>query len=103
MFAGCLYQTNVYVVFQTHKWRKHTPQKINDLKARIVSGPIDYPVVKLFERNSPEQSDDALPSEEISAELSDLTKVIELKLASVLPVIQRIIAGYLQDSNCGVN
>lgn len=133
MFAGCSYQTNVYGAFQTHKWRKHTPHTINNLKPGIVSGPFDCPVVELFERDSPEQSDDALPSEEISAEFSDLTKAIELKLASVLlklencflvssaavnelleelqhligtasvPVIQNIIAGYLQDNNCGVD
>lgn len=132
MFAGCSYQTNVYGAFQTHKWRKHTPHTVNDFKPGIVSGLVDCPVGS-FERDSPEQSDDALPSEENSAEFSDLTKAIASKLASVLlklencflvssaavdelleelqhligtasvPVVQNIIAGYLQDRNCGVD
>lgn len=87
----------------------------------------------MFEIDSPEQSDDALPSEELSAEWRNLTKIIELKLASVLlklencflvssaavhelleepqhligtasvTVIQRTIADFLPDSNCGVD
>lgn len=81
-----LVPNNVYGAFQTHIWRKHTPHTINDLMPGIVSGPVDCPVVEMNERDSPEQSDAALLSEVLSAESRNLTKVLELKLASVLLV-----------------
>lgn len=134
MFAGCSYKTNIYGAFNTHKWRKHTPHTINDLKPGIVGGPVVSPaVVESFERSTTEQLDEDLPSEELPDEEStDLTKVIELKLASVLlklenaflvpsaavnelleelqyligtvsvPVTQETIIRYLQGHNCQV-
>lgn len=90
MFADCSYKTNLYGAFNTHKWRKHTPHTINDLKPGIVDGPVDSPaVVESFVRGNTELSDDDLLSEERPDEEStDLTNVIELKLASVLLKIE---------------
>lgn len=65
MFADCSYKTNLYGAFNTHKWRKHTPHAINDLKPGIVVGPVDSPaVVESFVRGNTELSDDELVSEE---------------------------------------
>lgn len=135
MFADCSYKTNLYGAFNTHKWRKHTPHTINDLKPGIVDGPVDSPaVVESFAISSTELSDADLLSEELPDEEStDLTNVIELKLASVLlklenaflvpsaavnelleelqylignvsvPVTQKTIIHFLKDHNCQID
>lgn len=83
MFADCSYKTNLYGAFRTYKWRKHTPHTIHDFKPGIVDGPVDSPaVVESLESGTTECSDDDLPSEELPEEEStNLTEIIELKLA----------------------
>lgn len=135
MFSDCSYKTNLYGTFRTHKWRKHTPHTIHDFKRGIVDGPVDSPAaVESFESGTTEQPDDNLPSEERpDKESTNLTKVIELKLASVLlklehsflvpsaavnellkelqyligtasvPVAQKAIFDFLQDNSCSVD
>lgn len=93
MFAGCSYKTNVYGAFNTHKWRKHTPYTIRDLKRGVVDRPVDNiadnPLVESFETS--EQLCNDLPSDELPEEdLADLNNVFELKLASVLLKVENV-------------
>ena len=111
------------------------PHTIHDFKQGIVDGPVNSAaVVESFESGTTEQSDDDLQSEELPDEEStNLTKVIELKLASVLlklehcflvpsaavnelleelqyligtasvPFTQKTIIDFIQDNNCRVD
>ena len=36
MFEGCMYQTNIYGTFNSHKHRKHNPHTLKDFKAGVV-------------------------------------------------------------------
>lgn len=92
MFTGCSYKTNIYGAFHTHKWRKHTPHTIQDLKAGIVDCVVDDPVVEeSFEGSTSQQLNENTPPEEPpEEELKDLAKVVELKLAAVLLKLENV-------------
>ena len=36
MFEGCMFQTNIYGTFNSHKNRKHNPHALKDFKAGVV-------------------------------------------------------------------
>ena len=48
MFEGCMFQTNIYSTFHSHKNRKHTPHTLNDFKSDILTG-----TARLQESDSP--------------------------------------------------
>lgn len=37
MFKGCLFTTNIYNTFLTHKNRKHNPHTLSDFKAEVIT------------------------------------------------------------------
>ncbi len=83
MFEHCSFQTNVYGTFKSHKNRKHSSYSLQDFKPGVVR-----------ESGTQELIEDPLPAEEEDVDVSgsvemvtegqDLSKTIELKLASIL-------------------
>ena len=84
MYVDCSYQTNIYGSFHTHKWRKHKVCTVGDLKPGIVHRSIVNPSALDSNNSDTELNEDLLFDEPTFEEPRDLTKDVELKLASVL-------------------
>ncbi|XP_059898811.1 uncharacterized protein LOC132461193 isoform X1 [Gadus macrocephalus] len=84
MYVDCSYQTNIYGSFHTHKWRKHKVCTVGDLKPGIVHRSIVNPSALDSSNSDTELNEDLLFDEPTFEEPRDLTKDVELKLASVL-------------------
>lgn len=84
MFKGCLFKTNIYGTFRTHKCRKHNQYTLQDFKQGIVSIVENQSSVDGDIENSLRENEDCDDANEIDAEISSLSDSIELKFASVL-------------------
>ncbi len=89
MFEGCMFETNIYGTFNSHKNRKHNPHTLNDFKAGVVKHSVQSDESGSPEDDSPSTSADidfvALSNADSDTDTSeDLSKVVEQKIASVL-------------------
>lgn len=78
MFDGCLYKTNVYGSFRSHKWRKHQSCTINDLKSGIIV------ISHISDLSDSDLNEEIELHEPTTEESGDFEKEVELKLASLL-------------------
>lgn len=74
----------------THRWRKDNPHKIRDFKPEAIHKSVVSPVLESLGNADAEPFDDApyddlrFEEDTVVSEETDCSKVIELKLASVL-------------------
>ena len=92
MFKDCVFKTNIYNTFHTHKYRKHNPHILSDFKAEVVTV-----VVGLIESDNSVIDGDADVESDTCIDAhgcfdtEDLPKVIEQKIASVLLKLEHIL------------
>lgn len=99
MFLGCTFQTNILGTFNSHKYRKHNPHTLKDLKTGVVtvSGPLPEAGSSTDNVFSYAESDVDL---EVCAgtdadsdidPIEELPKLIERKVASVLLKLENLV------------
>lgn len=89
MFEGCMFETNIYGTFNSHKNCKYNPHTLNDFKAGVVKHSVQSDESGSPEDDSPSTSADidfvALSNADSDTDTSeDHPKVVEQKIASVL-------------------
>lgn len=96
MFKGCVFQTNIYNTFHTHKNRKHNPHSLNDFKAEVVtvvpgSQESDSSVVDDVSCAAGTDVESETDLDAHSTNIEDLSKVVEQKIASVILKLEHIL------------
>jgi len=97
MFEGCMFETNIYGTFHSHKNRKHNPYTLNDFKAGIVKLAAQSDESGRTVDDSPSSSADIdfVPPSDADSDIlvdtsEDLSKLVEQKIAAVLLKLENI-------------
>lgn len=104
VFQGCLYKTNIYASFRTHRSRNHKDCSANDLKPGILEKQWSSLGLSVESHHSDSILIDSIgtePSDDLSTEdlgdssfdvqdLNDLPHDVELKVASLLLKLEHI-------------